>query len=360
MVVVLRDKLVSDSLDIVCMVDGVPLETVIGVSYEQTVNSARIVRIRLGGIDSIHLIMIGGKVVLKGGRNETVKNLNFKGIILQTVPSYTESEIVAVDYITFLQTSEVVEYKQQDLIGEDLYYLAAVACNYKDIDTTNLIEGSGIKATADINLAGLQTRRQFIEKCFRHLVEIKVDTSHPEPIAVRWRYGIRRDNIMDFWLEDPTNFKVEPIVTLSEHSDNLIGPGLVSKIDSTQLVNSATFQSSNNLDLYATITDNDSVAKYGVHGKLHRFNTDRYDRLEELAYETVLMNKEPTLTYRIVMSNGEHISIGDYIRIRHLSFDKDIILPVVEVTHQLTETIESIIVVGTPELSTGEYIASLL
>ena len=51
MVVVLRDKLVSDSLDIVCMVDGVPLETVIGVSYEQTVNSARIVRIRLGGID---------------------------------------------------------------------------------------------------------------------------------------------------------------------------------------------------------------------------------------------------------------------------------------------------------------------
>lgn len=359
MPVVLRDKLVSDYIDIECEVDGIPFNYITQLDYRHVVNSARLVKIGVGGIEPISMVALGSIISLKAGRGETTHNLDFLGVVVQVSPSYTQSEITVVDYITYLQTSELVDYKQQDLIGEDLYYLASVACNYKDIDVSELTEGSGIKATADMDLAGLQTRRQFIDKCFRYLMKVAEDTSHPTVAAVPWRYGIRRNKIMDFWLEDPTNLKSKPVLTVSDISENLTGPGIVAKIDTTQMVNSATFQSSANPDVYATITDNDSVARHGIHAKLYKLNTTRHDRLQELAYTTVLRHKEPTTTYRIVMTHGEYITLGDYIRIKVTSFNKDVLLPVVDMSHTITDKVESIITVGTPELSISQYIAAI-
>ena len=164
---------------------------------------------------------------------------------------------------------------------------------------------------------------------------------------------------MDFWLEDHTNFKTEPILTISPHSDNLVGPGVVSKVDTLQMINSSTYQSSSNPDIYATVTDNSSVEKYGVYGKLHLYDTTRIDKLHELAYITTLLHKEPAYAYKIVMTNGEHITVGDYVRVKELSYDKDIILPVVAVSHQITDSIESLLVVGTPELHISDLLASM-
>mgnify|MGYP006406995141 FL=1 len=365
MPVVLKDKLVSDSVDVICEIDGIPIESITAITYKHVVDAAQRVTITIDNVGTRLIARLGGIVVLKAGRNDrqrtTSHNLDFTGTIVEVSPSVNVSQIVAMDYITFLHTSELVEYKAQDLIGEDLYLLAADACDYKDIDTTYLKEGSGIEATAVMALEGLQTRRQFIDKCFKNMVEVKTGDNHPEDVAVQWRYAIRRNNVMDFWLEDPTNTKYTyPIATFSEHSNNLVGAGLTSKMDITQVVNSATYQSSTNPEIYGTMTDDDGVRRFGVRSKLFKHDSENQAVLEKLAYETVIRSNKPTITYNISMTNGEHISIGDYVRIKEISFDIDVVLPVVEVNHLIGEAITSRIVVGTPELTTVEYIETLL
>lgn len=355
-----RDKLVTDNLDIECKIDGVPFSYITGLSYTHVVDSARIVKIRIGGIEPIANLHIGSNVILKAGRGETTHNLDFIGIVTQINPSFTESEITAVDYVTHLQTSEIVNYKEQDLLGKDLYYLAADACNYKDIDTSQLLEGSGIKATRDMGLAGLQTRRRFIKKCFDFLTPIVKTDDYSEVVALQWRYGIRRNNVMDFWLEDHKNFKTEPILTITESNNTLTGAGIVSNINSTQIVNSATYLSSVDDDIFVTVSDEDSIERCGVYGKLFMSNSERLDRLEELAYTTVLLHKEPTVIYNIVINNGEYITLGDYINVKVATHNKGILLPVVQVSHVITDRVESVITLGSPELSIVEYISGSL
>ena len=355
-----RDKLVTDNLDIECTIDGVPFSYITGISYTHIVDAARIIKIRIGGIEPIANLHIGSEVTLKAGRGETTHNLDFIGIVTQINPSFAESEVTAVDYVTHLQTSEIVNYKEQDLLGKDLYYLAADACNYKNIDTSELLEGSGIKATRDMGLGGLQTRRRFIKKCFDFLTPIVKTDDYSEAVALQWRYGIRRNNVMDFWLEDHKNVKSEPILTITENNNTLTGSGVVSNINSTQIVNSATYLSSIDTDLFVTVSDEDSIEQRGVYGRLYTSSSERLDRLEELAYTTVLLHKEPTITYNIIMNNAEHITLGDYINIKVATHDKGILLPVVQVSHTITDRVESVVTVGSPELSIVEYIAGSL
>jgi hypothetical protein len=355
-----RDKLVTDNLDIECLIDNVPFSYITGISYSHVVDAARMVKIRIGGIEPIANLHIGSEVILKAGRGETTHNLDFRGIVTQINPSFTESEVTVVDYVTYLQNSEIVNYKEQDVLGKDLYYLAADACNYKNIDTSELLEGSGIKATKDMGLIGLQTRRRFIKKCFDFLTPIVKTDDYSEVVALQWRYGIRRNNVMDFWLEDHKNLKSEPILTITENNNTLTGSGILSNINSTQIVNSATYLSSVDSDVFVTVSDEDSIERRGVYGKLYTSSSERLDRLEELAYITVLLHKEPTITYNIMMNNGEHITLGDYIKVKVATHDKGILLPVVQVSHVITDTVESVITVGTPELSITEYIAGSL
>ena len=355
-----RDNLVTDNLDIECEIDGIPFSFITGLSYNHVVDAARTVKIRIGCMEPVTNLRIGSEITLKAGRGETTHNLDFKGVVTQIMPSFAESEIVSVDYVTHLQTSEIVNYKEQDLLGKDLYYLAADACNYKGIDTSELLEGSGIKATKDMGLAGFQTRRRFIKKCFDYLTPVVKSNDYSEVVALQWRYAIRRNNVMDFWLEDHKNFKSEPVLTITETNNTLIGPGVVSNINSTQMVNSATYLSSVDSNVFVTISDEDSIEKHGIKGKLVLNTSERLDRLEELAYINVLLHKTPTVTYRITMNNAEYITLGDYIKINIESFGKDILLPVVQVNHVITDRVESTIVVGTPELSITEYISSSL
>ena len=358
MPIILRKSLISDNIDLECTIDGVPFPFITGIDFQQQIDSARVVKTSMAGIESTSLLKIGSNVIIKVGTNETNHNLDFVGIITEIAPSYNESSFTAVDLITQLQSSEIVEYKRNEIIGEDLYMLASNACNYKDIDVSELIEGSGIIATDDMDLTGLMSRRQFIEKCFRYMIDVRDDDFHPNAVALQWRYAIRRNNVMDFWLEDPTNFQSKPLMSISDNSNNLTGPGVVANINSSQLVNSATYQSNLDASVFTTITDQDSVARNGVYGKLFKISSKRKDRLEELAYQTILLHKEPTMTYKVVMTGGEHISLGDYIEVSIPTLGKKELLPVVGVSHSFTDSVVSTITLGTPELSISQLIAS--
>jgi len=350
---------IATNLDIDCQINGVVFPYVTAVSYSHIVDGGRRVALELAGYHSIESTPLGAKVTLRLGRGNVTHNLDFEGFIYQIDPKVSGGSIAAMDFISQLARSTAVDYKEKDIVGKDLYYLAASAADYKDVDVSNLTEGSGIIATSDMDLAGLKTRRDFIDTCFKHMVETVNDNYHDTPTAVAWRYAIRRNNVLDFYKEDPSNTTIGFKMQVSEGDSNLLGKGILASIETSQLVNSATFQSSLDTTIHATHTDADSVERHGIAGKIYQFKTTKYDRLEELAYQTVLRNKEPTLTYRLQLANAEHLTLGDYVKVTAPPL-KDVILPVVEVRHVIRESIESYITLGTPDISTIQLIQSIL
>ena len=75
-----------------------------------------------------------------------------------------------------------------------------------------------------------------------------------------------------------------------------------------------------------------------------------------LAYQWVTRFKEPTFDYTITLKNAEHITVGDYIKVRNIAYEKQETLPVVQVTHSFTDNITTQITLGKPELTLKEYI----
>jgi len=356
-----RFKLVSDLIDIICTIDDVPVSALLEIQYSHTINAGRTVSIAIDSSQQRTLARLGARIELKVGQNDvTLKdshNLDFTGIIVEASPSVEFTTFTAVDFITFLQTSEYLDYKNSDIIGEDLYFLAAEACNYKGIDTSRLLKGSGIIATEEMELAGLQTRRQFLDKCFSNMQAFVNDSEHNEVAVVTWRYAIKRNNIMDFWLEDPLNERYYmPSMVISEKSSNLVGDGLVTKVDITQVVNSATYQSNSDPTKFITVTDTDSVRRFGIRSRLYKVNVEGKGNLEMLAYQTVSRFKEPTFDYSVTLKNAEHITVGDYIKVRNIAYEKEETLPVVQVIHSFTDNITTQINLGKPELTLKEYI----
>ena len=348
----------ATNLDIDCRIDGKSFPYMTAVSYTHVLNGGRRVAVEFSGHHSVESIPLGGKLTLKVGRGTATHNLDFEGYIYQLSPKVNGGSFKVIDLVGQLARSELVDYKEQDIIGKDLYYLAADAANYKDVNTDELTEGSGIFATKDMDLAGLMSRKDFIDNCFRYMVEVINDDYHDSPSTIIWRYAIRRNNILDFYKEDSNNTSIGFKMQVSEGDSNLLGKGILATIDTSKLVNSATYQSSLDPTIQATVTDEDSVERNGLVGKLYQFKTSRYDRLEELAYQTILLHKEPTLIYQMQLSNAEHLTLGDYVKVS-VPYLKDVILPVVEVRHVIRESIDSYITLGTPEVSISELIKSI-
>ena len=91
---------------------------------------------------------------------------------------------------------------------------------------------------------------------------------------------------------------------------------------------------------------------------MYQFKSTKYDRLEELAYKTVLLHKDPTLKYKMQLINAEHLTLGDYVKVTG-PFLKEVVLPVVEVRHVIRESIDSYITLGSSEISITDLIKSL-
>ncbi len=349
---------IGSNLEVECLIDDVPFPFITSISFTHIINGTRKAAIEFGGFQSVDSLRVGSKISLTLGRGDGIHNLDFMGIIYEVEPKLSGGSMMAMDFISQLARSEIVEYKQKDIIGEDLYFLAAAAANYKDVNTDNLKQGSGIYATEDMDLAGLMTRKEFIDGCFKYMVQVVNDEFHEEPSVVRWRYAIRSKDVLDFFTEDPKSDFISAKMSVSPSDNNLVGQGLLAKTDTSRLVNSATFQSSIDSSIFATVTDNDSVDRHGVSGKLFQFKTTEHDRLEKLAYETVLINKEPTTSYRMRIVNAEHLTLGDYVEATVPPFDK-LTLPVVETRHIFRDNIESYITLGDAELSITELIQSI-
>ena len=89
-----------------------------------------------------------------------------------------------------------------------------------------------------MNLAGLQKRKDFIDKCMEFMLRSYDDDFHDNNDFLRYRYAIRSGNKFDLYLSDHKSRAAEPVLKISEDDANITGQGIVAQIDTTRLFNS--------------------------------------------------------------------------------------------------------------------------
>ena len=143
-------------------IDGNAFPYALTAKMQHGVNSARSLSCSFTTKEALEMCRLGAIVEVNWGRGNLtnlVDDKTFIGIIKDLKPNPNTSTFTALDYTTFLAESQYSFYKSEDYIGKDLYFAAAQACDYKGIDTSRLISGSGILITKNMNLFGWKTRK---------------------------------------------------------------------------------------------------------------------------------------------------------------------------------------------------------
>ena len=308
-----------DNLFLNVTIDGNEFPFVTEINIKHEVNNARSVVCKIDSRIALEACRIGSKVELSYHKNSVGSSFDdarsFLGIIKSISPKENESTFTAIDYITFLAESEFVFYKPQDYIGEDLYFAAAKACDYRGIDVSRLTSGSGLFITEDMDLFGWKTRKEFIDACFNEMRVLVDDGQHSPNTIKQWYYAIRKDNIMDFFFPDPQLEGAFEYLTISENNNNITQDGIISKIDTTQMINAVTVISNSDETIYAQLKDEGSIDKHGVVSKFIVYNSSNKNELENVAYIILNRFNKPSVYYNIVTHNTDDVSLGDLIKV---------------------------------------------
>lgn len=340
-------------------IDGIVFPYVTSGKIQEGMNAARSATCSFAGKEALEMCKLGAVVEIKWGRGNLdnhVDDKTFVGIIKELQPRANMSTFTAIDYITFLAESQYIHYKVQDYIGEDLYFAAARACDYKGIDISRLVQGSGIFITKDMDLFGWKTRKEFIDACFDEMKVLVNDDRHPTNTIQQWQYAIRQGKVMDFFLPDPDNIVAYPAVTLSENNNNILEENIVSRVDTTRLINAITVVSSDDETIYIQLEDSHSQKTYGVIGKFLSYPSKDKNELERIGYLIMNRFKEPTVGYTVSIANQDNLGLGDLVKIDVPSLPKNTVKTVVSSEVTFGDTIATRYQIGQPKLSTKEYI----
>ena len=349
----------AEQIDITATVDDNHVLTVSKVFYKATVNEPRSVTIQVSDKESLIKCRLGAVLKIEIGRGGGVHNLNFEGIIKIIKPGNQTHSIVALDRITFLATSEFNEFKESDIIGQDLYFLIKDAADYRDINVRETLLGSSIKATKEMGLAGLQKRKDFIDKCIEFMVASFDDDFHESTDFVRYNYAIRSGNKFDIYLADHKNTSNQAVLKISEDNANITGEGIVAQIDTTRLVNSITAQSKSDANIFKSLSNEDSIKQFGPSSALITLDTVNRGVLENTAYEVLQSFLKPTFNYAITMHNVEWVGLGDLVQLDVPVLEKDVILPVVAYETEIGDTLVTKLTLGEPELNLKDFVRQL-
>ena len=349
----------AEQIDIVATVDDNQVLTVSKVLYKATVNEPRSVTIQVSDKESLMKCRLGAVLKIEIGRGGGIHNLNFEGIIKIIKPGNQTHSIVALDRITSLATSEFVNYKESDILGQDLYFLIKDAADYRDVNVSSTLLGSTVKATKSMNLAGLQKRKDFIDKCIEFLVVSFDDEFHSNTDFLRYRYAIRSGNKFEIYLADFKHNGAQAVLKISEDDANITGEGIVAQIDTTRLFNSVTVQSKSDGSIFKTVSNENSIQQYGPSSTLVTIDSTNLGILENTAYEILQSFSTPTVSYAITMHNAEWIGLGDLVRLDVPMLEKDVILPVVAYETEIGDTLVTKLTLGEPELNLKDFVRQL-
>lgn len=355
----LLSEILADTLNVSAVVDGLPI-AISELKYSAKVNSARIVTFTVTTKEYAQICRLGGKVVIKSGRERSISNLSFSGIIKQVVPNEIGATLTAMDYITLLATSAYVNYEVGDILGRDLYFLAASAMNIDEIDTTYLTQGSGIRATAAMKLEGLQTRKEFIDKCFSNMYAFVEDTTayHNKLNVIYYQYNITMSNRMEILKIDNSNIHNGVSLSLSDRSNQVESISAI--LDTTSMVNSITVTSSKIPEMFFNYADESSIAKYGVMSELISLSTEDYTKLVDEAVKYVNRFKNESYNFTIVLRNVDSLILGDTIEVTISSLERAIRLPIVSYDVDTSSGLRTTIVLGREPLSLAQLISKSL
>jgi len=351
--------LLAEQVDLEATIDGNQFLTISKLLYKATVNEPRSVTVQISDKESLLKARLGAELKITVGRGNAIHNLQFDGIVKVVKPSNQTHTVVAMDRLTSLATSEYYNFKASDIEGQDLYYLIKDAADYQSIDVTNTLGGSGIIATADMDLSGLQRRKDFIDSCMEYMIVSYDDAFHDLTDYLRYRYAIRSGNKLDIYLSDHKHRAAKPVITISEDDANITGEGIVAQIDTTKLYNSVTAQSKSDSTMFETVNDENSITQYGPSSTLITVDTVSRGELENIAYETLRSFSTPTISYAITMHNADWIGLGDLIQLDVPMLEKNVILPVVAYETEIGDTMVTRLTVGEPQLKLKEFVRQL-
>tara|TARA_R110002020_G_scaffold285637_1_gene501158 strand:- start:140 stop:1279 length:1140 start_codon:yes stop_codon:yes gene_type:complete len=358
----------SPHVDII--VDNVPLSNVISVTLSHELDKARTLSCSFKGDSSLLQCRLGAIVSLKQHIGKPTSGTfsddnSFLGIIKTIQPSQDVHSFIAFDFTTLLAESQLINYKVEDYIGEDLYFAAASACDLKyhgevsrmtntSIDVSNLKSGSGIFITKDMELFGWKTRKEFIDACFNEMKILRDDANHPQFTIQQYHYAIHKDNIMSFFTPDPLHNHAIPSLTLSKDKNNLPDNGTVSQIDTTKLINAITIVSKSDNTIYAQRENASSIAQYGVISKFLQLDTTDINILDNAAELIIRRFDKPSVFYNIATVEPTNLHLGDLVEIKQPELNLNEILPIVSIKINIGTTITFTIKVGEKPLSLQE------
>ena len=115
---VVFSEILADTLSLSVTIDTKAIP-VTSLQYNAALNKSRKVRFTVVGDDLVQLCNLGSEVIISAGRDRAISNLNFTGIIREVNPNNEGAEIIAMDYITLLITSDFVNYKDEDILGRE-------------------------------------------------------------------------------------------------------------------------------------------------------------------------------------------------------------------------------------------------
>ena len=400
-------------IDIQLEVDGVNhTYPITSFKLSRTYNKASTLTLEIHGKESLEIFKIGSTVRMRGtrgagemegqelshkslsGLDTHVKSLQFDGVVRVSRPKANSTVVTITDQLSVLATGAVREYKADDYVGEDLYYIAKdVLDTYNSdttgsgdtlgfydnnggrwIDTSLLVQGSGILATREMDIWGFFRPKEFLDKLFGEMYKetdgatAKVNEYDSRKIFAPWRYNIFTGNTISFYYNDIDLKTPRVSFTVDEDNDYIIGEGIVAQIDTSRMINSCTIKSSEKLTLTtgeqetvsATFEDLNSIRKYGHMSSTFSIDSTEKDFLEEVARVVVQRNSQPSYTYAIKTISNEMFLPSDIVKLSAPNAGFEAILPVEQVDTVISNgSIETTLIVGERQLPVAELISAL-
>ena len=284
------------------------------LTLTRTYNTASTLTVEVVGSYAADLMHIGSVVRVGGSvgsgdtlqyndvvRGAHVLPLRFDGIVRVIQPTHNGAIITITDMISTLATGTQTEYKPDDYVGKDLYYIAKSVFDvfnktntnhgdtmgYRNLyggkyfDTDNLTTGIGVLATAEMNLWGMQTPKQFLDKVFNEMYVYRDSTSgnlneYTKSGYMKYKYLITHRNIVHFYYNNTVVDSVPITHVINEDRGGIMLGGISATIDTSRLINDITVVSSSDPTIYAQHQDTNSINKYGrMSSKITLNSTDK-------------------------------------------------------------------------------------
>tara|TARA_R100000458_G_C8270333_1_gene245073 strand:- start:59 stop:1246 length:1188 start_codon:yes stop_codon:yes gene_type:complete len=368
------------------------------LTLNKAYNTASVLTVEVVGDYAADLMHIGAVVRLGGSvghgdqlqfddltRGAAVHPLRLDGIVRVIQPTFNGAIITITDMISTLATGTQSNYKASDYVGQDLYYLAksifdtfnATNTNYgsdmgylnyyggKYFDTDSCKTGSGILATAEMNLWGMQTPKQFLDKIFAQMYVYRDSDSgyvneYTSSGYMNYKYIISHRNKVHFYYNNTVVDSTPITHVISEDRGGVMLGGVSATIDTSRLINDITVVSAQDSSIYAQHEDTNSVNRYGRMSSLITLNSTDRGYLQDQGYLFVERFKQPSYSYQIKTPSSQMFIPSDMIQLSVPSLSLEEVLPV-EATSLVIENgkMETTVTVGERQLTVSELVKRL-